>query len=66
MTKEELVQHYSNRKQKLIDKLNAGEFIQSDWVDFINDARLDGMPSMANDMTQRYVHYLKRRLNGDF
>ena len=61
-TMSDLVQHYSWRKAGLMSKLNAGVLIPSDWVDFINDARKDGMYAMANDMEKRYVYYLKREL----
>ena len=61
-TMSDLVQHYSWRKERLMSKLNAGVFIPSDWVDFINEAREDGMYAMANDIEKRYVYYLKREL----
>ncbi len=55
-----MTEYYAFRKQGLMEKLNVGEFIPSDWVDFITDARADGMLAMADDMHKRYVHYMDK------
>ena len=64
MSNQEKLQYYIVRKEKLMAALNRNEFIQSDWVDFINDSRKDGMIAMSNDMEKRYVYYLKKKIQG--
>jgi hypothetical protein len=54
-----MTEYYASRKQGLMEKLNEGIFIPSDWVDFITDARADGMLAMADDMQRRYTHYME-------
>lgn len=58
------IDHYIYRKERLMADLNIGKFNQRAWVDFINDARKDGMSAMAHDMEQRYTFYLRKVRDG--
>jgi hypothetical protein len=57
MTDLEQWMHFSWRKEKLMDELNAGLLNITEWRRFVQEASRAGMASMADSMNRRLKYY---------
>lgn len=48
-------------KRALIDNLNAGIFIESEWRAFLNVAGVNGYQAIVDDMEKRFEHYIEAK-----
>jgi hypothetical protein len=54
-------QHFTWRKQKLMDDLNHDRFDATEWRRFIKEAGEAGMKSMSENMQRRFDNYEKEK-----
>ena len=48
-------------KRQLMDNLNHGLFVESDWRVFLDMAGVNGYQAIVDDMEKRFEHYLEAK-----